>query len=190
MGRIADWPGSSERTAKIIAAVLIALILAFIVVRFFAPEFGNSEGRHDMVEVGEPIDILVKRAGNERVEMTVTSIEKVTEQQREQWRIEPSLVPVGGDDDFDDNDIYFVRYTVSSDDIDHLAMVPRLWRLLDDDGDEYEGSIISVPEEAECPRLDGMGDGCAIIAVPEGVEITMVRFYGVARDRKILTGEN
>ena len=61
MGRISDWPGPTRRTATIIFAVLVALIVGFFVVKAFVPDLGTIEGTHDVVAVGQPIDVLVQR---------------------------------------------------------------------------------------------------------------------------------
>ena len=47
-----------------------------------------------------------------------------------------------------------------------------------------------MPLEADCERFETIGDGCAVVAVPEGTVIVEVRFYGVALDRKVIVGEN
>lgn len=181
MGRIGDWPGPSRRTATIILAVLVTLIVAFIVVRSVVPGFGTSEGRHDVVAVGEPIDILVKRAGNERVNMTVTSVERLTDAQRVQWDLERARI-IGDEIDSDDA-AYLVRFEFDGN--GSPSLVPSMWRLVDADGHEYESTRFPLPGEAACSDRS-----CALVTVPEGVEITMVRYYGVSLDRKVLVGDN
>ena len=189
MGRLSDWPGPSERTAKVILAVLATLIVGFFVVRAFVPDLGTVEGRHDVGDLGESIEVLVVRAGNETATITVTELALVTDEQRERWTVRPMLAPVGSTDELDDSDIYLVRYTVSRTESE-LHMVPREWRLVDSDGELHEASLISVPQEADCERFETIGDGCAVVAVPEGTVIVEVRFYGVALDRKVIVGEN
>jgi hypothetical protein len=186
---IAEWPGPSKRAATIILTVLVTLFVGVFVVRFFFPDFGNVEGRHDVVAVGQPIEVLVTRAGNETATITVTALDLVTDEQREQWRLRPALAPVGPNDELDDLDIYLVRFTVGRVEGD-LTMVPRDWRLADDADEVYPATLISTPDEADCDQFDSVGDGCAVVAVPPGTVITEVRFYGVALDRKVLVGEN
>ena len=181
---------TTSRNAYIALGVIIALIVGFFVVKAFVPSFGVIEGRHDVVEVGEPIEILVMRKGDVHVTVTVTELYRVAESERAQWRIKPTLPIMGNEHELDDRDIYFIRYSVSSDDTDNLTVVPRLWRLLDDTDEVHPAALISVPDEANCERFDGMGAGCAVVAVPEGTDVTMVRFYGVSLARKQLTGEN
>ena len=181
MARLADWPGPSPRTAKVVLAVLLALIVGFFVAKAFVPDLGIIEGRSDVVEVGETIDVLVQRQGGERVDLTVTEVARVTDLQREEWQL--SRDRLIGDSIDDSDDVYLVRFGFEGE--GSPSMVASNWRLVDTDDEEYESLSFALPEEADCAR-----DSCALVVVPGGTEVEMVRFYGVALDRREIVGEN
>ena len=181
MGRISDWPGPTRRTATIIFAVLVALIVGFFVVKAFVPDLGTIEGKHDVFAVGQPIDVLVQRQGGERVDLTVTSLKLLDDERREEWGLNRKRLI--GDSISASDDVYLVRFEFDGE--GSPSMVPRNWRLIDSDDEEYESIRFSLPEEADCSDTT-----CALVVVPGGTEVAMVRYYGVALDRRILTGEN
>ncbi len=171
----------SRRTATVVVVVLAVVVVGLFVIRALIPGFGDVEGRHDVVALGQPITALVDRAEQTSATFRVTEVALVSAEQRERWELRPTLPVVTENDALDDSDIYLVRFSV----VGSPLMVTSDWRLVDDNGEVYPAGFISTSPEADCESTD-----CAVVAVPHGTAITMVRFYGVALDRRILVGEN
>ena len=151
-----DSDAPSRRTVVLIAAAIASLFVVLVVGSLVIQSFGTINGENEVAAIGQPISVRVDNGLDIRVDLTVTALERHLTGDR-------------------GRDIYLVHYDVTG--IDEVAPLTsdRVWRLVDDQGVAHAASDCDI---AECPRFSGT-TGCAVIAVPAGTIVTMVRYYGV-----------
>lgn len=131
--------------------------------------------------MGEALTVTLGPDATRTNTIAVDELVLVSQEQVVDWRIH---YPLKSPRELDGSDVYLVRYSVI--DADDSGIRPHeyrasTWALANDEGEEFRGGLVStVDPAAGCPPLGNAETrGCAVIVVPAGETITMVRYWGV-----------
>ena len=158
--------GLSSRTAAIIVAGAIAASLVLFLVAILIPGFGRVNGAVEVADVGEPISVRVDNDLDIRVDLTVSSVRRVT-------------TIATASKAKDELQVYLVRYSIDGIGAVEPSTASTMWQLVAVDGTVYESDVYELPETSACGGFDHeTGEGCAAVLVPAGTELDMVRYHG------------
>ncbi|TBN55553.1 hypothetical protein EYE40_15250 [Glaciihabitans arcticus] len=166
---------STPRSTRLLLPLLASVALVASLAACSFPARGVST-----VPIGETVEIPMSADGSLKYNMSVDELQPLGADDVSAFGLKE---PDGSTTAFEGHDVYLVRFTVTSAtdlEVKDSSFVPNKWALISDSDDEFRGIISSINDEADCEDYRDSGpSGCQVVAVPEGTEITMVRYMGV-----------
>ena len=156
---VTDFEAPNRRTVAIVASAIGGLFVVLVAGSVVLQSFGTINAQNEIAAAGQTISVRVDNGLDIRVDLTVTALEPRAND------AQPAA------------DFYLVRYEVSGIDEFVPDMSDGMWRLVDANGTVFAAAHHDMPG---CERFAGVdGQGCAVVRVPTGTEVVMVRYYGV-----------
>ena len=160
--------------AKPLTAVVVAAAVALALSSCTIPARATEMGA-----IGDTFVVPVDDSDGE-VRVAVSELVEVSDSDAELWDLQGVADEYNVSDQPSEPTFYFIHYSVEQVKGELPSQVPRDWVLSTPDETLYRAYFMLPPDEAGCSgTFDDDGTGCAVVLVPSGTEIAMVRYYGV-----------